>query len=173
MLPEMLEFLCRIEINTDVQSTESEKFVKKLGFLKWIWICRLLRLLRMAAVRCHSEVTLCLVWAHQVVKFFWMQFLKHRPVFPIIQKTLCEQFFPHPIAWMCRGLIGGPGHWRHGIRCLRAIPDHWPWSGSEAAIQWQASLCRHCVRSAEDSQDRMLTSLQSVNLSGLGPKLCF
>ena len=34
MLPEMLEFLCRIEINTDVQSTESEKFVKKLGFLK-------------------------------------------------------------------------------------------------------------------------------------------
>ena len=34
MLPEMLEFLCRIEINTDVQSTESEKFVKKIRLLE-------------------------------------------------------------------------------------------------------------------------------------------
>ena len=141
-------------------SSKSEKSVKKLGFLKWIWICRLLRLLRMAACQAVTLKSLSVscefmrLWNSSelwIPNCEWLQVLKHLPVFPIIQKTVCEQFFPHPIAdGRCQGLIGGPGHWRHGIRCLRAIPDHWPWSGSEAAIQWQASLCRHCVRSTED-----------------------
>ena len=95
----------------------------------------------MSACRgCHSAVTLCPVWGCETLLNcdfkHWLQVVKHRPVFPIIQKTLVWAIFPSSDS------SGGAGGWLVAgtLEAWHQMSPGHPWSLAMVRVRGSNSV---------------------------------